>query len=81
MAARLASARITHGKSSELFSGDRDMPATLKFRVQIIQKVGSSTEIKIRCFLVLFMVLLLAEYWGCCKNNFRQQFKDKLSYP
>ena len=26
-------------------------------------------------------MLLLAEYWGgCCKNNFRQQFKDKLSY-
>ena len=30
MAARLASTNITHGKSSELFSGDRDMHGHLE---------------------------------------------------
>ena len=37
------------------------------------------------CLRMFFGVVYGCFCWqstgGCCKNNFRQQFKDKLSYP
>ena len=40
MAARLASTKITHGKSSELFPGDRDMHGHLEISGTNHPKVG-----------------------------------------
>ena len=62
MAARLASTNITHGKSSELFSGDRDMHGHLEisgpndpkggvqYRNQGPIETGTNTSNKLTCF-------------------------------
>ena len=40
-----------------------------------------SSPLSKNVFWCCLQMILLAEYWGCCENNFRHQFKDKLSYP
>ena len=54
--------------------------ATLKFRVQIIQKVGSSTEIKVRlCFELGLKVLMITLRFETSSEKLKKRTKTATS--